>query len=80
MPNPMERLNAYSTPDGQGGVRVDLEGLAVDLVTVAKAAGYDRVSFLACVAQTYDDVHVEVTRPPNDGTHRAAAPYGKWRH
>lgn len=60
----MERINAYSRPDGKGGIIVDLEGMAVDVVTVAKGAGYDREQFLANMAQTFDEVQVEVTRAP----------------
>ena len=59
MTKPMERLNAYSTRV-PGGTKVDVEGMAVDLVSVMKAFGCPRHEFLELMAQTWDSVEVAV--------------------
>lgn len=56
----MERLQAYTTPMPGGGVKVDVEGIAVDLITVCKADSMSKAKFLALMALTWDEVHVEV--------------------
>lgn len=63
-------LNAYSRSDGKGGVIVDTQGMAVDLIMVLKAGGIPRHEFLANMAGTWDEVHVEVVPPPTDGANR----------
>lgn len=62
----MERLNAYSKPTPDGGVSVDAEGMMVDLVTVAKAAGCpSKAEFLEFAGEIWDKVKVQI-KIPND--------------
>ena len=61
----MERINAYSRPSPDGrGVTVDTERMLVDLITVMKATGETKESFLAWAAQTFDAVQIEIRVPP----------------
>lgn len=55
-------LDAYSAPAGDGAISVDMEAIAVDLVTAAKVAQMPRDEFLKAVAKTYDSVTVKVER------------------
>jgi hypothetical protein len=60
----MEGINAYSRPSPDGkGVTVDVERMAVDLITVMKAAGATKDTFLHMIANMFDEVRVEVRIP-----------------
>lgn len=59
----MQNIGKYSKPDPRGGVVIDLEQMAVDLVTVAKAGQIDREEFLRNLGRVYDTVQVKVERP-----------------
>lgn len=56
-------INAYSRPNGQGGVTVDIEMMLVDLITVVKAGGYQKREFDQFVKETWNAVQIEVTIP-----------------
>lgn len=58
----MKNIAKYTRPD-KGGITVDIEQMAVDLVTVAKAAQIGREEFLHNLGRVYDSVEVKVTRP-----------------
>jgi hypothetical protein len=58
----MDRINAYTTPS-PNGVRVDTEGMLVDLITVCKAAGVSKEEFRVWVAETFDRVEVNISIP-----------------
>jgi hypothetical protein len=60
---PMEGINAYSRPSADGGITVDSERMLVDLITVLKASGATKESFLEWAAQTFDAVEVEIRLP-----------------
>jgi hypothetical protein len=58
--NNIAGLQAYTT-EVEEGLRIDTEGMLVDLITVLKAAGQDnKLGFLSYVSQTWDEVKVEV--------------------
>ncbi len=59
----MKRINAYSKPSGDGGVAVDIEGLLVDGVMVAKAGGMTWDDWLKLNQEIWRGVEVEVTIP-----------------
>jgi hypothetical protein len=59
----MERLNAYSSPTPNGGVNVDTEGMAVDLITVLKMGGITKQQFLDFMSTTFDAVEVKISIP-----------------
>jgi hypothetical protein len=59
----MEGINAYSRPSPDGGVTVDVERMAVDLITALKASGANKETFLEMVGQMFDDVIVNVRIP-----------------
>jgi hypothetical protein len=59
----MEGINAYSRRSPDGGVSVDVERMAGDLVTVMKAAGATKELFLDMIGRTFDEVKVEVRIP-----------------
>jgi hypothetical protein len=59
----MEGINAYSRRSPDGGITVDVERMAVDLITVMKAAGADKDTFLDMLGRTFDEVKVEVRIP-----------------
>lgn len=63
MAKPMERLNAYSRKVQGGGISVDIEGMAVDLVTVCKAGGMSGHTFRDLMLELWTKVEVEVTIP-----------------
>lgn len=58
----MERTKAYAT-SYPGGVTYDIEGMALDLITLIKACRVmDKDTFLHGVAQMWDECEVRVTR------------------
>lgn len=59
----MERINAYSTPTQDGGVSVDVEAMAVDLVTVFKAGGFPKADFLDWISEIFDNTQVQISIP-----------------
>jgi hypothetical protein len=59
----MEGINAYSRRSPDGGITVDVERMAVDLITVMKAAGATKEIFLDMIGRTFDEVTVNVTIP-----------------
>jgi hypothetical protein len=56
----MERIQAYSSPTSEGGIHVDTEGMAVDLITVMKVGGYTKEMFTTMISELWDQVEVEV--------------------
>ena len=57
----MNRLNAYTRPAPDGrGVIIDIEGMAVDLITAAKAGHMSKEEFLSNIESTWDAVIVEL--------------------
>jgi hypothetical protein len=59
----MEGINAYSRPSPDGGITVDVERMAVDLITVMKASGATKELFLDMIGRTFDEVSVNVRIP-----------------
>ena len=58
------RIDAYTKPSLDGkGVSIDVEGMAVDLITVMKANGLTRESFIEGMGQFWDAIEVQVTPP-----------------
>jgi hypothetical protein len=63
----LSRMNAYSTPLPDGGVDIDAEGMAVDLIVVLKAFNCPRAEFLRKLASLWDEIEVEVAPAPRGG-------------
>jgi hypothetical protein len=56
----LSRLNAYATPADSGGVDLDVEGLAIDLIVALKAGGScPRAEFLRKLTELWDEIEVE---------------------
>jgi hypothetical protein len=64
------RVNAYTRPDAKGGVIVDVQGMARDLVMVLKWNMMPKEEFTALMDQMWDDVHVERVQPAGTTTRR----------
>lgn len=62
----MERINAYTTRNAFGDAVVDIEGMAVDLITVAKMGKMPLEVFLNNIRLTWDKVEVTITPPPSN--------------
>jgi hypothetical protein len=61
------RMNAYSTPLPEGGVEIDAEGMAVDLIVALKMAGCPREEFLRKMAELWGEIEVDVVASPRGG-------------
>lgn len=59
----MEGMEAYSRAGSDGSVIVDVERMCVDLITVMKASGATKETFLDLVSRTFDEVRVEIRIP-----------------
>lgn len=59
----MGGLAGYTSPLPNGGVTVDVERMAVDLITVMKAAGATKDTFLDLIGRMFEEVHVSVKIP-----------------
>jgi hypothetical protein len=60
----MEGINAYSRPSPDGkGMTVDVERMAVDLITVLKAGGFTKEAAIEFVGKIFDDATVTVRIP-----------------
>jgi hypothetical protein len=57
----MEGIRAYSRPAPYGGVTIDTEQMLVDLVTVCKAGGISKETFLEEVHFKWNLVKVKVS-------------------
>lgn len=62
----ISRMNAYSTPSPDGGVEIDAEGMAVDLIVVLKMAGCPREEFLRKINELWREIEVVVASPRGD--------------
>ncbi len=60
-----DRINAYCRPGPTGGVTIDVEGMAIDLIMACKAGGIPKDAFLRQLAETWDQVKVEIAIPPS---------------
>jgi hypothetical protein len=60
-----ERMNAYSAPDGTGGVIVDVLALAEDLVMFTKVNGLSLTEVTAKIAEIWAEMEVNVSIPDN---------------
>jgi hypothetical protein len=60
-----ERMNAYSAPDGAGGVIVDILALAEDLVMFTKVNGFSLTEVTAKIAEIWAEMEVNVSIPDN---------------
>ena len=59
----MERLNAYIIPGEDGYIRIDIEGMIVDLVTITKAGDWNKTALLTMIGDIWSKVDVEVGIP-----------------
>ena len=59
----MDRLNAYCSSDGNGGVKVDVEGIIVDLITLYKASGNSKDNLITQIEELWPEVHVSISIP-----------------
>jgi hypothetical protein len=57
---PQDRLSGYMKPAKEGGVHFDVEGMAVDLITMCKAVGMLYAEFMENMGATWRAVEVEV--------------------
>jgi hypothetical protein len=55
----ISRMNAYSTPLPDGGVEIDCEGMAIDLIVALKAFSCPRAEFLRKITELWDEIEVE---------------------
>lgn len=62
MIEPFDIINLASTPRA-GGVSIDIEAIAVALVTVVKMNNLTKEEFLRNLGMTYDETAVKVIRP-----------------
>jgi hypothetical protein len=64
----ISRMNAYSTPLPDGGVEIDCEGMAIDLIVALKAFNCPRTEFLRKMTELWDEIQVETfTASPKGG-------------
>jgi hypothetical protein len=61
----MDGLKAYSTQTSDGGVTVDIERMAQDLIMVLKGMGHDKDRILKDLAKMWDDMTVNIEIPNN---------------
>lgn len=59
----MERINAYTTSNKYGDCVIDVEGMVVDLITIAKADNKTLDELFIFIKEIWPEVHVEITRP-----------------
>lgn len=59
-------IEHYSKPNKDGGVTVDVEAIALDLVMICKAGRRTREEVLQMVGQIYDEAKVTVRRPTDN--------------
>jgi hypothetical protein len=59
----MKGIQGYSTPNADGGVTVDVEGMLVDAITVLKAGGCPEQEAKDMFAQIWRDCHIEISIP-----------------
>jgi transcriptional regulator with XRE-family HTH domain len=55
-----QSINAYTRPSQAGVVTVDVDRMAVDLITVMKAAGVAKDTFMSKIGAMFDEVEVSV--------------------
>jgi hypothetical protein len=63
LPGLLVRLQAYSTQTADGGVQLDLKGMAIDLIAMIKGEGHSKEMFLQMLGELWDDVTVEIDIP-----------------
>lgn len=67
MTNPiLLRMQAYTTPEPNGDITIDCEGMAVDLVTALKIIKTDKAEFLHRLSVLWDEIEV-IVKEPNAG-------------
>ncbi len=56
----MRGINAYATPNPNGGVNIDVVRMTLDLVTVVKVSGRSKAEFLKHMGAIWDDCEVGI--------------------